>query len=97
MQLTIRIAEELASRVKVAADAAGKSVNGWVNAVLSAAANPDLQNDELERIRERLRLAGLLFEPPKRARRPSKRAVDEARAAAGRGKPLSEFVTEGRS
>jgi hypothetical protein len=96
-QWTIRVPEELATRVRATAEAAGRSVNGWVTAVLSAAVDPNLAGDEAQRVRERLRLAGLLYEPPRgRGRRPSEEAIAKARRDAARGRPLSEYVIEGR-
>ncbi len=88
--------EELARKVRAAAAASGRSMNGWVVHVLSAAVDPDMAGSEIERVRERLRQAGLLFESDKRVQRPARAKVAKARAAAGRGKPLSEIVIEDR-
>jgi hypothetical protein len=97
IQWTIRVSEELATRVRTTAEAAGRSLNGWVVGVLEAAVDPDLAGDEAQRVRERLRLAGLLDEPPRSTLRPpSPEALAKARRAAGRGKSLSEYVSEGR-
>jgi predicted HicB family RNase H-like nuclease len=96
-QWTIRVPEKLAGQVRATAEAAGRSVNGWVTSVLSAAVDPDLAGDEAQRVRERLRQAGLLYEPPRRRiRRPSPEEIAEARRAAARGKSLSEYVSEDR-
>lgn len=96
-QLTLRLSEELADELRAAAAARGQSLNAWATAVLRAAVDPDLAGDEAERVRARLARAGLLStEPPQRAHRPSRRKVDEARAAAGRGRRLSDIVTEER-
>ncbi len=96
-QLTIRLSEELASRVKDASAASGRSINGWVSAVLSAAVDPETATDEATRVRERLARAGILavdLGPPRP--RPDPDAVARARKAAGRGRRLSDLVSEGR-
>jgi plasmid stability protein len=96
-QLTLRVPEELAKRLKVAATDHQDSVNGYAVKVLSAAVDPDLAGEEITGLKERLAHAGLLLTPERlSAKPPSARALARARAAAGRGKPLSDFVTEGR-
>jgi uncharacterized protein (DUF1778 family) len=96
-QLTLRVPEELAKRLKMAASDREDSVNGYAVKVLSAAVDPDLAGDEITGLKERLAQAGLLLTPePLSSKRPSARALSRARAAAGRGTPLSDFVTEGR-
>ncbi|HEY2536501.1 MAG TPA: hypothetical protein VGI24_05900 [Solirubrobacteraceae bacterium] len=97
-QLTLRVPEGLAERLKVAASDHEDSVNGYAVKVLSAAVDPDLAGDEITGLRERLAQAGLLLTPERLSSKPpSPEALSRARAAAGRGKPLSDFVTEGRS
>jgi hypothetical protein len=97
-QLTLRVPEELAEQLKGAARDHEDSVNGYAVKVLSAAVDPDYADDEITGLRERLGRAGLLLIPQRlpTARRPSARALGRARAAAGRGKPLSDFVAEDR-
>jgi len=97
-QLTLRVPEELAERLKGAARDREDSVNGYAVKVLSAAVDPDLAADEMTGLKERLARAGLLLTPERvlRKGRPSARAVSRARAAAGRGRPLSSFVAEDR-
>jgi hypothetical protein len=96
-QLTLRVPEELAERLKGAAHDRGESVNGYAVKVLSAAVDPDLAGDEVTGLKERLARAGLLLTPELLAtKRHSARELSRARAAAGRGKPLSDFVAEGR-
>ncbi len=96
-QLTLRVPEELAGRLKLAASDHGDSVNGYAVKVLSAAVDPDLASDEITGLKERLAQAGLLLTPERIAtKRPSARALSRARATAGLGRPLSEFVSEGR-
>ena len=96
-RLTLRAPDELAERLKRAAALHGESVNAYAVKTLSAALGPDGASDEIADLKERLAQAGLLLTPERRsAKRPSARALARARAAAGRGKSLSEFVTEGR-
>jgi hypothetical protein len=96
-QLTLRVPEALAERLKMAASDRGDSVNGYAVKVLSAAVDPDLAGDEITGLKERLAQAGLLLTPERvTTKRPSARALSRARAAAGRGRPLAEFVAEGR-
>jgi uncharacterized protein (DUF1778 family) len=96
-QLTLRVPEQLADRLKAAASNHEDSVNGYAVKVLSAAVDPDLASDEITGLKERLAQAGLLLTPQRiPVERPSARALSRARAAAGRGRPLSDFVTEGR-
>ncbi len=96
-QLTLRVPEVLAERLKVAASDHEDSVNGYAVKVLSAAVNPDLAADEITGLRERLTQAGLLLTPERMSTQPpSPEALGHARAVAGHGRPLSDFVTEGR-
>jgi len=96
-QLTLRVPEDLAERLKGAARDRAESVNGYAVKVLSAAVDPDLAGDEVTGLRERLARAGLLLSPELLpAKRPSTRALSRARAAAGHGKPLSDYIAEGR-
>lgn len=99
MQLTLRIAPELADDLRRAAGRRGQSVNAFATAVLGAAVDPDFAGDEADRLRERLARAGLLseverpggFEPVDPA------ALASARRAAGTGTPLADLVRDGRS
>ena len=95
-QLTLRVADELHRRLREAAAARGVSVNTWASAVLAAATDPDLAGDETERVRERLRRAGLLAAEAAPRPRPARAAVERARAAAAGGAALSDLVTEDR-
>jgi plasmid stability protein len=97
-QLTIRADDELVDRVKQAAVAQGRSMNDYVTAVLDAATDPALAGDAAERLRARLRMAGLLWEPPAGSARPRPhaKAVAAARKRAGRGTPLSDHVRRDR-
>lgn len=96
-QITLRLDDELARQVKRHAHAAGRSVNGWISAILGAAVDPELAGSEAGRTRERLARAGLLATPTALdARRPEERAVRRARRAAGTGTQLSDLVGRDR-
>ncbi len=96
-QLTLRLSDELLDRLRAAARARRQSVNGLAAAVLGAAVDPEYAGDEAQSLRERLARADLLMAaPPGRRPRPPARALAKARAAAGRGRPLSRLVSEGR-
>jgi hypothetical protein len=97
-QMTIRASEDLVDRVRTAARDGGRSMNEYVVSVLEAATSPDYAGSEAERVRTRLRLAGLLEEStaPRRPARQPREVVDRARDRAGRGKPLSEIVIADR-
>jgi hypothetical protein len=95
-QMTLRTSDDLMRRVRAAAQREGRSLNDYVTSVLDAATDPDLAGSEAERIRERLAAAGLLAPPGASRRRPPARSLDAARRAAGKGRPLSEIVSDGR-
>lgn len=96
-QITLRVPDELADDLRAAAERDGKSMNAWATDLLRAALDPSYGDDEQERLRERLRRAGLLVEAPRRrAERPGAEEVAIARRRAGRGTPLSDLVAEGR-
>ena len=96
-QLTLRIADELAGQLKQEAARRGESVNALATHALRALVDPDLHDDALERTRERLRRAGLLEEPaPYHGRIVSDGEFERARAEAAGGRPLSDYVSEGR-
>lgn len=97
VQMTLRVPEELQRRIRSRATEKGVSINEFATSVLDAATNPSLAGSEAERTRERLAAAGLLagwHEPAPEP--PPESVVAAAREAAGRGKPLSDFVSEGR-
>jgi len=96
-QLTIRVSEDLVARLKDASAASGRSMNGWISAVLAAAVDPETAADEGTRLRERLARAGLLMgTTPSPAPRPDVRSVRRARKAAAKGRSLAELVSEDR-
>ena len=97
-QLTVRLDDELARAVRAEAEARGRSVNGWIVAVLDAALDPELEDSEATRIRARLERAGLLVSPRSSGRvRPDRARVERARKAAGKGTSLSRLVSDGRA
>lgn len=95
-QMTWRAPADLIERVRRAAQRQHRSMNDYVTAVLDAATNPSLASSEAERLRQRLDQAGLLAEPGKPRRRPSRDETDRARSRAGRGTSLSELVSQDR-
>lgn len=96
-QITVRLGERLADDLKRQAALQGRSVNGFVVAVLEAAVDPDFEEAGAARTRARLARAGLLAEPTTgKAARPDERQLKDARRAAGRGTSLSDLVVGGR-
>ena len=78
----------------------GISLNQYANDLLRAALDPASAGGLVDSLRERLRHAGLVVPKPVAAsgetERPDPAVVAAAMAAAGRGTPLSEFVSTGR-
>lgn len=95
-QVTLRLDDGIASRLKSVAAARGQSVNSYAEAIIGAATDPDLAGDEISGLRERLARAGLLAESPLAAPGPSADDVARARAHAGEGRSLAGLVDEGR-
>lgn len=96
-QMTWRADEELIERVKSVAGAEGRSMNEYVTFVLDVATNPELAGSDAERIRERLRRAGLLAEPAVDAsERPSATEIERASLSMRGGALLSDLVSEMR-
>jgi hypothetical protein len=95
-QMSWRSSDELAERVRRAAEASGRSMNEYVTAVLQAATDPDLAGTEAEALRARLARAGLLAPSGPSRTRPARADVARARVAASRGTPLSSLVHKGR-
>ncbi|MDN5860361.1 MAG: transcriptional regulator [Pseudonocardia sp.] len=96
VQVTWRASDELVDRVRLAAAAQRRSLNDYLTRLAEAATDPDLADDESSRTRERLARAGLLAQPGPPRQRPDRGAVAAARAAAGRGTPLSDLVADNR-
>lgn len=95
--MTWRAPDDLLARVRQQAAERGRSMNDWVTELLSAATDPRHAGTEAERVRERLRAAGLLAGRVERAvTRPSPADLSKARAAAATGSPLSELVIRDR-
>ena len=95
-QLTLRIPTELAHQLKQAATEQNRSVNSYASAILSAAVDPELADDENARVRERLARAGVLESWPAGPEPPDPERLERARRRAGTGRPLSDLVSEGR-
>jgi hypothetical protein len=95
-QITWRAPDELVEKVRRAAEQQGRSVNEYLSRLAEAAVNPDLADDELQRVRERLARAGLVATTGSPRRRPEPRALAAARRRAGSGTPLSELVQRER-
>lgn len=96
-QITVRANDGLVERIKAAAGDCGQSMNQWIVRVLDAATDPDLESDEVTRLREKLRRAGLLAEVSRADYRPvDQQRLAEARRAAGQGTPVSQLVIDGR-
>ena len=94
--MTWRTTDELLERVRRQAAGQGRSLNDWVTAVLAAASDPATAGSEATQIRERLAHAGLLAATGPARRRPDAARLARARAAAGRGTPVSDLVSDGR-
>lgn len=97
-QISLRIPDQLAEDLKSEARTRSLSLNGYLTVVLKSVTDPDFEGSEAEQLRTRLRRAGLLEEWPNApdVERPSREEFEKARARAGKGKSLSEYVVEGR-
>lgn len=96
-QLTLRVDEALAADLKSEAARRGESVNTFAAKGLTALVDPDAAGDDVAAMRERLRRAGLLAEmTPTHVQRPTEAEMKRARDDARRGRPLSDYVIEGR-
>jgi hypothetical protein len=95
-QITWRAPDELVEKVRRAAEQQGRSVNEYLTRLAEAAVNPDLADNELQRVRERLARAGLVATTGSPRRRPEPQALAAARRRAGSGTPLSELVQRER-
>jgi hypothetical protein len=95
-QVTWRTTDELAARVRCAADQRGISSNEFITRVLDAATDPELTDDESVRVRERLAAAGLLAPGGPPRPRPAADDLAGARHRAGQGHQLSDLVRDGR-
>lgn len=95
--LTLRVPSALADRLRAEARGRDRSLNAYATDVLAAAVDPDHAGSEIERARERLARAGLLATTsPSHKQRPDPARVARARVAAGRRRPLSDYVSDNR-
>jgi hypothetical protein len=97
-QFSVRLSDEHGAAVRRLAAARGRSVNQTFDDLVAAATDPTHAGSELVALRERLARVGLVFDVSALpdAPAPSERELQRARAAAGRGTPLAELVSEGR-
>lgn len=96
-QVSWRVDDELLQRVRHSAAAADLSVNKYISRVLSLATSEDDESSEAQRMRQRLRAAGVLASGD----RPGTRRVNDEefvrlRRLAGHGTPLSDVVIADR-
>lgn len=99
-QFSVRLPDEVAAAVRRLAESRGRSVNQTFEDLVTAATDPVHAPDEMAALRERLARAGLLFDTSlltSSGPRPSEEEFARARAAAGRGTPLSDIISEQRS
>lgn len=96
-QVTWRADKELVARVKTRAQEQEVSMNAFLTQIAQAATDPSNTSSEVEEIRARLKLAGLLsdFQAPE-VDPPDEEAFTAARKRAGQGTPLSEIVCDNR-
>jgi HicB family len=98
--LTIRVDDELAELARDRAREQGISMNQYATNLLRAALDPMTSGDLVESLRERLRRAGLDVPRPTvpsgSTRRPAADVVADAMRTAGRGRALSDIVSDGR-
>src|SRR5687767_3112972 len=97
-QFSVRLSDEHGAAVRRLAAARRRSINQTFEDLVAAATNPEHAGSELVALRERLNRAGLVFDVSvlPEAPAPSEQDLERARAAAGRGTPLSDLVSEGR-
>ncbi len=97
-QFSVRLTDERGQAVRRLAAARGTSINQTFEDLVAAATDPALADDDRQALRERLGRAGLVFDvaavPDVEA--PTEDELAHARAAAGRGTPLAQLVSEGR-
>jgi hypothetical protein len=97
-QFSVRLSDERGRAVRRLAAARGASINQTFEDLVAAATDPAFADDDRQAMRERLARAGLVFDvsslPDVDA--PTEAELARARAAAGRGTPLAELVSEGR-
>lgn len=98
-QFSVRLSDEHGAAIKRLARARGRSVNQTFEDLVVAATDPDGAGNADAALRERLARADLIW-PDASAlgpvSRPDRARLAEARAAAGRGTPLADIVSEQR-
>jgi hypothetical protein len=97
--LTIRVDDQLADLARDRALEQGISLNQYATNLLRAALDPASSGDLVESLRERLRRAGLDVPPPATSgavQRPDSDVVAAAMDAAGKGRALSDIVSDSR-
>lgn len=96
-QFSVRLSDDHGAAVKRLAQARGRSVNQTFEDLVVAATDPANASDPLSALRERMVRAGLAYDVSGgTGMAPDATALDQARAAAGRGTPLSQIVSEQR-
>lgn len=96
-QLTVRLDEETVRALKDEARRQGRSLNSLITSAVTALVDPSAAGDEMDRIRERFRRAGILAEPVVfTGKRPDAESLARAMRAAAKGKSLSDLVSEDR-
>jgi predicted transcriptional regulator len=96
-QFSVRLSDDHAAAVKRLAQARGRSVNQTFEDLVVAATDPANASDAMSTLRERMLRAGLIYDVPVGVGvGPDASALELARAAAGRGTPLSQIVSEQR-
>jgi hypothetical protein len=97
-QISLRISDELAEDIKSDARRRKLSVNGYITYILRSASDPEFGGSEAERVRERLRRAGLLeeWDGEPEIEPPTQEEFEQARAAASKGKSLTDLLLEER-
>lgn len=97
-QFSVRLSDERATAMRRLAGARGRSINQTFEDLVAAATDPHHADSEADRLRERLARAGLSVELSALPDvvMPDEDALRRARAAAGRGTPLSQIISEQR-
>lgn len=98
--LTIRVDDQLADLARNRALEHGVSLNQYTTNLLRAALDPASSGDLVESLRERLRRSGLDVPRPAKSssvtQRPAADVAAAAMEAAGKGRALSDIVSDGR-
>jgi hypothetical protein len=97
-QFSVRLGDERGAALRRLAAGRRRSINQTFDDLVAAATDPAHADSELVALRERLGRAGLVFDVSALpdAEAPAEHELMSARAAAGRGTPLSKLIGEGR-